>query len=158
MLYHSTLVSRGIKKKKKTPRLWTCRTCRIDSSSPYRGTSLIINSAPLHPTVGLCLGPYGGPRGGAVSYERGTPVPGHLAVPWKESAESSRGWCVGSYLRLIDSCITQLKAQGPSRTCNESKEEEDVYRYDTSGVELFFLFPSLLVSSLALSDTTIYEP
>jgi len=32
----------------------------------------------------------------------------------------------GSYLRLIDSCITQLKAQGPSRTCNESKEEERV--------------------------------
>jgi len=30
----------------------------------------------------------------------------------------------GSYLRRIDSCITQLKAQGPSRTCNESKEEE----------------------------------
>jgi len=30
-----------------------------------------------------------------------------------------------SYLRLIDSCTTQLKAQGPSRTCNESKEEEE---------------------------------
>ena len=30
-----------------------------------------------------------------------------------------------SYLRLIDSCITQLKAQGPSRTCNESKKEEE---------------------------------
>ena len=30
----------------------------------------------------------------------------------------------GSYLRLIDSCITQLKAQGPSRTCSESKHEE----------------------------------
>ena len=29
----------------------------------------------------------------------------------------------GSYLRLIDSCITQLKAPGPSRTCNESKED-----------------------------------
>ena len=29
----------------------------------------------------------------------------------------------GSYLRLIDSCIAKLKAQGPSRTCNESKEE-----------------------------------
>ena len=28
-----------------------------------------------------------------------------------------------SYLRLIDSCITQLKAHRPSRTCNESKEE-----------------------------------
>jgi len=26
-------------------------------------------------------------------------------------------------VRLIDSCITQLKAQGPSRTCSESKEE-----------------------------------
>ena len=37
--------------------------------------------------------------------------------------------CSGSetvaYLRLIDSCITQLKAQGPPRTCNESKEEEE---------------------------------
>jgi len=32
----------------------------------------------------------------------------------------------GSYLRLVDSCITQLKAQGPSRTCNESKEEEEI--------------------------------
>ena len=29
------------------------------------------------------------------------------------------------YLRLTDSCFTQLKAQGPSRTCNESKEEEE---------------------------------
>ena len=32
---------------------------------------------------------------------------------------------VGSYLRLIDSCITQLKAQGPSRTCNLSNDEEE---------------------------------
>jgi len=31
----------------------------------------------------------------------------------------------GAYLRLIDSCITQLKAQGPSRTCYESKEEAE---------------------------------
>jgi len=30
----------------------------------------------------------------------------------------------GSCLRLIDSCITQLQAQGPSGICNESKEEE----------------------------------
>ena len=28
---------------------------------------------PLDPTVGRCLGPYGGPRGVGVSYERGTP-------------------------------------------------------------------------------------
>jgi len=34
----------------------------------------------------------------------------------------------GSYLRLIDSCITQLKAQGTSRTCNESKEEGEEAR------------------------------
>ena len=32
----------------------------------------------------------------------------------------------GSYVRLIDSCITQLKAQGPSRTCNESEEEDNL--------------------------------
>ena len=36
----------------------------------YRGTSFIRNRHP----VGPCLGSYGGPRGGAVSYERGTPV------------------------------------------------------------------------------------
>ena len=29
---------------------------------------------PYDPTVGLCLGPYGVPRGVGVSYERGTPV------------------------------------------------------------------------------------
>jgi len=28
-------------------------------------------------------------------------------------------------VKLIDSCITHLKAQEPSRTCNESKEEEE---------------------------------
>jgi len=32
---------------------------------------------------------------------------------------------VPPYLGLIDSCITQRKAQGPARTCNESKEEEE---------------------------------
>ena len=31
----------------------------------------------------------------------------------------------GSFLRLIDSGITQLKVHGPDRTCNESKEEEE---------------------------------
>jgi len=42
----------------------------------------------------------------------------------------------GSYLRLIDSCVTQLKVQGPSTTCNESKEEEDVL---AGGMERRFL-------------------
>jgi len=41
------------------------------------------------------------------------------------STEMCCGTEAGPYLRLMDSCITQLKAQGPSRTCNESKEEEE---------------------------------
>ena len=31
----------------------------------------------------------------------------------------------GSYLRLVDSCITELKAQQHVRTCNTSQEEEE---------------------------------
>ena len=30
----------------------------------------------------------------------------------------------GLVFELVDSCITQLKAQGPSKTCNQSTEEE----------------------------------
>jgi len=40
-------------------------------------------------------------------------------------AEMRSGSEVGSFLRLVDSLITQFKAQGPSRTCNESNEEEE---------------------------------
>ena len=39
--------------------------------------------------------------------------------------EMCSGSEAGSYLRLIDSCITELKAHGPSRTCNERTEEEE---------------------------------
>ena len=45
----------------------------------------------------------------------------------------------GSYFRLIDSCITQLKAQGPSRTCNESKEEEEESMVSVSVAASLFL-------------------
>jgi len=38
------------------------------------------------------------------------------------STEMCCGTEAGACLRLIDSCITQLTAQGPSRTCTESKE------------------------------------
>ena len=38
----------------------------------------------------------------------------------------------GSYLRLTASCITQLEAQGPARTCNESKKEEEEAARDSS--------------------------
>jgi len=44
------------------------------------------------------------------------------------STEMCSGSEAGSYLRIIDSCITQLKAQGPSWTCNESKEVEEEQR------------------------------
>ena len=40
----------------------------------YRGTSLKRNSRPLGTYSSICLGPYCGPREGAVSYERGAPV------------------------------------------------------------------------------------
>jgi len=45
----------------------------------------------------------------------------------KSRSEMCSGTEADSYLRLIDSCITQLKAQGPSRTCNESKGEEEAF-------------------------------
>jgi len=70
-------------------------------------------------------------------------------------------------VRLIDCCITELKAQGPSRTCDESKEEEVTVLHTPGAgeISLSLLFnpplasSSLLLSSLELSDTTIYyEP
>jgi len=53
---------------------------------------------------------------------------GRVALPGCEGVSSPQQItspaAEDSYLRLIDSCITQLKAQGPSRTCNGSKEKE----------------------------------
>jgi len=57
----------------------------------------------------------------------------------------------GSYVRLVDCWITQLKAHGPSRTCNESKEEEA-----EATVRVFVA--NLLLSSLTMSDPKVYEP
>ena len=51
-----------------------------------------------------------------------------------------------SYLRLTDSCITQLKAQGPSRTCNEDKEEEAWRPWCWRAVRALRLVPSLHVA------------
>ena len=50
-----------------------------------------------------------------------------------QDSEMCSGSEAGSYLRLVDSCITQLEAQGPSRTCNASKEEEEKGRVDGPG-------------------------
>ena len=46
-------------------------------------------------------------------------------------------------MRSIDFCITQFKAQGPARTCNESKEEDEKGSNDA---------PELLSRSTALID------
>jgi len=73
----------------------------------------------------------------------------------------------GSCLRCVDSCITQLKAQGPSRTCNESNEEEeerDCALTKVSAARRSRIFLCTLVAgpkrslSLKLSDARVYEP
>ena len=64
---------------------------------------------------GLGVGGYGL---GVRFYARGASQPSSASLGLTDFSKA------GSYLRLIDSCITQLKDQGPSRTCNESKEEE----------------------------------
>ena len=57
-------------------------------------------------------------------------------------AEICCGNETGSYLRLTDSCVTQLKAQAPSRTCTESKaEEEEVRRGEHMTLLLMALSP-----------------
>ena len=58
----------------------------------YRGTWPIRKRLPLGPLGLLCLGLYGGPRGGgAFSYERGTPVliyfVGGKRLAWSRLAE-----------------------------------------------------------------------
>ena len=74
-------------------------------------------------------------------------------------SEQTCGTEAGSYLRRMGSCITQLKAQGPSRTCNENKEEDLVgARMRTSGsrVERSALaLPGFAPAQL--SDTKVYE-
>ena len=47
------------------------------------------------------------------------------ASPFKFELDQA-GVLMGSCLRGIDSRITQLNAQGPSGTCSESDENEDV--------------------------------
>jgi len=54
-----------------------------------------------------------------------TQVPVSSQFKNNHSTEMCSGSEAGSYLRLVDSCITRLEAQGPSRTCNASKEEEE---------------------------------
>ena len=96
-----------------------------------------------------------------------------MEVQWFRGVWKSSGCEAGSYLRRIDSRITELKAEGPSRTCNESKEEEEEGSDNQAREwESILALPqsrclpipsltssaSLLLSSLELSDTSVYEP
>ena len=61
-------------------------------------------------------------------------VPAERSGVKSEFRQNPRIVVLWSYLRLIDFCITQPKAQGPSRTSNESKEEEEDSRGRLSGM------------------------
>jgi len=56
-----------------------------------------------------------------------------LSIENNHFTEMCSGSEAGSSLRPIYTCITQLKAQGPSRTCNESKEEEEEVTFRAKG-------------------------
>jgi len=100
--------------------------------------------------------------------ERGGRVPQHH--PRNRAPEQLPCSEAGSYFRLIDSCTTQLKARGPSVTCNESKEEEEgLPRPSSISAAVFLPFFGVFDSSassgtclrlwgLRLSDTKVCEP
>ena len=50
---------------------------------------------PKDPTVGLCLGPYGGPGRGGVSDERGTPVRGRCPAKMAHTRQSRPAFGLG---------------------------------------------------------------
>ena len=64
----------------------------------------------------------------------GTSMPPGKEFPAKAEIRSVVVTEAGSHLRLMDSCITELKAQETSRTCNESKEEEAMRQLGVLGV------------------------
>ena len=139
-VYHST---RGLRVIKSRRRWWKANhISAVDVAEPEaetRRSCLVANRAPSrksgHPPPGMwpirvngpqrlnqrgflfypCKG-LGGSRWGRVNHISAVDV----AEPEAETCLSHP-----RHPRLIDSGITQLKAQGPSRTCNESKEEEE---------------------------------
>jgi len=98
-LYHSTLGLRVMKKKIK-------RVAPADSP----------NLANARRRAATCHSTAGTPYSRAPATLDAQPL-AHVGVKQKWVGHER-------YLRLIQSCITQLQAQGPSRTCNESKEDE----------------------------------
>ena len=79
------------------------------------------------------------------------------------NVEMCCGTEASSCLRRIDYCITQLEAQIPSRTCNESKEEEEgatasSLRPRAGAFLLFFFFTLVTGPRRSLSLEQVYEP
>jgi len=95
----------------------------------YRGTSLIRSSDFLRPySRTVPRGPYVGPRGGAISYERGTPVPwragGNCPIPRSPKRSSGelndfdgerRGRCGRSWPQELFTLVPPY-AQRPDET------------------------------------------
>ena len=76
----------------------------------YRSTSLIRNRTCLGHTVGLCVGPYGGLRRGAVPYERGTPVGGaRLGMTSEQWLQGSHTLCPS--LRFLGECAQRFAVE-----------------------------------------------
>jgi len=126
----------------------------------YRGTSITRNSLPL----GLCLGPYGGPRGVGVSYERGTPVCSLRSetaerVPITVPAIPRLG---GSLMFGEQFAATQ--SRDGSATSVVAGETGGVTGYVSPSepsdkkASAGYSSSSLLLSSLELSDTQVYGP
>ena len=73
---------------------------------------------------------------------------GSILLSGYHFTEMCCGTETSSYLRLIDSC----EAQGPSRTCNESKAEEEAkgVRWKTDALQQHALRGSILLSAWCL--------
>ena len=104
-----------------------CRALASEDSGlgvNFKGKGLASGISGLGQTCGGSLGPHDLPR---------PPIREiRVVINWYSSqfknnhfTEMCCGNEKGSYLTIIDSCITQLQAEGPSRTCNESKQEEE---------------------------------
>jgi len=115
------------------------------SASPALSVSVAPSlsvSVSLSPSLSLARAPFFAPTLCVEGVAKGQFVPGRAvfqkpialttALSKQPTPYTSLVWIdlcsgseAGSYLRLIDSCITQLKDQGPSRTCDEGNKEED---------------------------------
>jgi hypothetical protein len=77
-------------------------------------------ASPKAPTVGLCLGPYAGPRGEGHSYERGTPV--HDMCESYNILASSGGRSIAKHvIAILEKHALPPKALGSGREMLEAE-------------------------------------